>query len=59
MKKMIEDFKDEILETKDAIQMLKDLNKVGDEAKKCAEAKKVYPRECYVHIHGDIKPTKK
>lgn len=39
--------------------MLKDLNKVGEDSKKCIEAKKTTPRECYIHIHGDIRPTKK
>lgn len=59
IKKMVVDFKDEILETKDAIQAIKDLNKISLDAKKCAEDKKYQPRECYFHIHGEIKPTKK
>eukprot|EP00347_Sterkiella_histriomuscorum_P006763 403351521 len=59
IKKMILQFKDDIMDTKDAIQAIKDLNKIADDAKKCVKDKKHQPKECYIHIHGEIKPTKK
>lgn len=53
----IERFKNEILDTKDAVSEISDFAKFGASVKKCVAGKKQKPYECYTHVHGPITAT--
>lgn len=59
IRKSIEKFKHEIMEIKDAVMILKEFDKLAENAKKCSSSKKHEPYECYVHVYGHIESPKK
>ena len=53
IKQTLKDLEDQVKDVKELKNILSDPNKIAEAGKKCADAKKFKPVDCYYHIYGN------
>jgi len=59
IRQTLSDFKDYLMNIKEAVEYITNEQKLGDDSKKCYDAKKTKPVDCYIHVYGQPQPEKK
>ena len=52
IKQTLKELEDQVKDVKELKNILSDPNKIAESGKKCADAKKFKPVDCYEHIYG-------